>query len=353
MDPRDRALVTELFYGVLRWRLRLDAVIARYARTGVPKDPELANILRMGVYQLLFLDRIPARAAVHSAVKLTRKVRGDKVSRFVNGVLRTVDRERPEPVDLAEAWSHPQWMVDLFRQEVGDDALASRLEANMQSPPMSLRLHPSETGPAPTDSDAIRRGIRAGKWLPQDEASQRVVRLLDPQPGDRVLELCAGRGVKSSQLAEAVQAAGRLVCLDASPGRLGEASRLLQRWAPDVPVSLLAADCARPLPIDPTQRFDRVLIDAPCSGLGVIRRRPETLWRRKPDDIAELAELQRRILTEALRWVHPGGVVVYAVCTTTPQETVDIVAPHTIADSFVTRPERDGVDGFYCARLAL
>lgn len=351
LDPRDRALVTELFYGVLRWRLRLDAVISRFAKKGVPSDPELANILRMGTFQLLLLDRIPARAAIHSSVSMARKIRGDHVGRFVNGVLRTVDRERPEPADLAERWAHPQWLVERFRAEVGEQHLEARLEANMTRAPMDLRLHPDEPGPVPEDAKAMREGIRNGRWIPQDRASQAVVELLAPAPGERVLELCGGRGVKTTQLASAIGPNGFLVGLDASAPRLAEARRLLQGWCPQVPLHLICADVTRPLPIDPSLRFDRILVDAPCSGLGVIRRRPETLWRRQPGDIAVLAGMQRAMLTEAERWLAPGGTLVYAVCTTTPEETTAVVADRPVIRTVATTPDVNGTDGFFSALI--
>ncbi len=154
--------------------------------------------------------------------------------------------------------------------------------------------------------------------------------------------------MKSTQVADAIGPMGRLVSLDLSWGKLAEAKRLLARWAPDVPHAAICADASVPLPLDPDLRFDRVLIDAPCSGLGVIRRRPETLWRRRPSDIATLAALQRAILAIGRARLKPGGALVYAVCTTTPEETTDVL---TGPDGFRTTPEDDGVDGFYAVRI--
>jgi 16S rRNA (cytosine967-C5)-methyltransferase len=364
LDPRDRGLVTECFYGILRWRLQLDAVIASRAKKGVPKDPELANLLRLGIFQLLHLDRVPERAAVHTTVSLARKMRGDRVGGFVNGVLRGVLRDRPTFETPAERWAHPQWMVDRFRAEVGDDALESRLKANMTPAPVTIRIcaggEPPE-GSVPTatagvfnyegDNRILRSGFRSGAWLPQDEASARVAGLLDAQPGQRVLELCAGRGMKSSQLAEIIGESGLLVSSDRSGSKLAEALRLTERWAPKTPHFAFAADASAPLPLHPDTRFDRILIDAPCSGLGVIRRRPETLWNRRPEDVSGLAQLQRGILGEAMRWLAPGGQLVYAVCTTTPEETTEHLVGRTVTESFVTRPEVDGCDGFFAARI--
>lgn len=368
MDPRDRSLVTECFYGVLRWRLQLDSVIGQYAKRGVPKDPEVANLLRLGAFQLLHLDRVPARAAVHSTVKMARKLRGESISRFVNGVLRQIDREPPSFSELSKKWAHPQWIVDCFERELNDPTLLeARLRANMTPPPLTLRLHPNApqeakdsvnmgenlTVLAPSNYQKVREGIQQNWWLPQDEASAKVVHLLNPKPGDRVLEICAGRGVKSSQIATAIGSNGLLLAIDNSAARLASSRRLLSRWAPDTPHHMVAANATNTLPIDSDLRFDRILIDAPCSGLGVIRRRPEILFSRQADDVAKNARVQKAMLATAQSWLKPDGVIVYAVCTTTQEETTEVTQGYSIIDHFESRPERDQIDGFYAAMLAL
>jgi len=370
LDERDRAFITECFYGTLRWRLRLDATISNFAKKGVPSDPELANLLRLGIYQLILLDRVPSHAAINTTVNLAKRIRGASVGRFVNAILRSVDREHWVPEDLAARWGHPTWMVDRMSvEEQGDmSRVERRLEANMSAPPVMLRLHPSLDrhqleGATPSahvpghvtlsrSGESIMRGIRQGKWLPQDEASARVVHFLDPQPGDRVLELCAGRGIKTTQLADAVGSKGLIVSVDTSRGRLIENRRLVSRWAPDVPAHAVVADATQPLPLDSDVRFDRILIDAPCSGLGVIRRRPETLWRRKPQDVTDLSRIQGQLIALASSWLKPGGHCVYAVCTTTTEETIEVVKTRA-TESFHTVVEKGSADGFYVAKLAL
>jgi 16S rRNA (cytosine967-C5)-methyltransferase len=300
---------------------------------------------------------------------MARKMRGESIARFINGVLRQIDRRPPTFSTLAEKWAHPQWMVEQFERELTDPTqLEARLQANVTPPPLLLRLHPNAplearqaveesddrlTVVAPDDYSIVRKGIKANWWLPQDEASARVVHLLAPQPGDRVLEICAGRGVKSSQIATAIGPTGFLLAVDSSAPRLAAAQRLLERWAPDTRHHGVVADATLALPIASTLKFDRILIDAPCSGLGVIRRRPEILTSRKPEDIARNALLQKAILTMAVTWLKPGGALVYAVCTTTAEETTGVTEGYTVVERFESRPERDQMDGFYAAMLAL
>lgn len=365
LDERDRGLATELTYGALRWRLRLDAMLGRLVARP-PDDPEVQNVLRLGVLQLLVLDRIPSHAAVHATVELARRVRGERIAGFVNGVLRSLERDRAallQAETVGERMAHPEWLVTRLREWVGEEALQSVLEANVAVPPVSLRLHPSTPrdllpdaqdsevpGVVFVDSEAavVRQGVRDGRWIHQDPSSAAAVRHLAVPKGARVLELCAGRGVKTSQLAEQ---AGLLVAMDLSANKLAAAQRLVQRWARAEPV-FVAADATRPLPLAPELRFDRILLDAPCTGLGVIRRRPETLWRRQPEDIAVLAGMQHAMLAEALRWLAPGGELVYSVCTISPEETRDVTRAYQPVEELLTLPGGPaGGDGFYVARL--
>ena len=375
LELRDRALVTSCFYGILRWRLRLDYHIGTHARKGVPSDPELANILRLGTFQLLFLDRVPARAAVHTSVHLARQLRGPAVSKFVNGVLRAIDRDRTPPTELSTRYGHPNWMVQRLAERMGD-ALEARLEANMTPPPVHLRVHPDShdkvAGMTKTDqpdvftirdsevdSEAIRRGIRAGHWLPQDKASVAMVDLLNiDRPALRVLELCCGRGVKTTRLLEKRQSHndnGLYIASDISIAKLHEAKRLCQRWLPDQTVYFVAADSTKRLPIAPEIQFDRILIDAPCTGLGVIRRRPEILWRRTPNDIDILSKLQWNILRQAIQRLAPGGQLVYSVCTLTDEETTGVITrvlseyDLALEQQQQYTPENDDSDGFFGA----
>lgn len=400
LEPRDRGLALELVMGVERWRLRLDHALAPHVRRGLDDtDPVTRRILRIAAYQVLFLDRIPARAAVHSAVELARRSRGEGVARFVNGVLRGLTRDPmpppagDDPDAIATRLSQPPWLVarwharggaahaealaaahnrpaPLTVRVAGDapdrEALADRLRAEGATvraaahAPDALHL---EDHPAPFDGESFR----AGWWQAQDEASQLVVRLLDPRPGERIWDTCAAPGGKTRYIAR-LMGHGALVATDLHPMKAERLARLL-RHRPHV--SVRAHDAAAPLEEAP---FDRVLVDAPCTGLGVMRRHPELKWRRTEADIADRAERQRQILTAAADAVRPGGLLVYSVCSDTPEEGPEQVEaflaarpdyaldapPDGLVDwtplvddrgRLVLDPHRHGADGFFAARL--
>lgn len=406
LSAEDRALATRLVYGVLAWQGRLDHHLAQLVRGGdvASLDPPVRAALRLGLFQLVLLERIPAYAAVDASVRLAggsgRGARG-----LVNAVLRRAAREGrtlPLPTDpadptvrLAVEWSHPRWLVERWRREIGADELPALLAADNEPGGTALRVNTMATtrdalaaeldaqGIATTpgrwsadalyvarDAGRVRSSApwREGRCTFQSEASQLVGALLAPARGARVLDACAAPGGKTSHVAAFVGPDGVVVGLD--PHRAGaarvaaEAGRLGA-----VTVHAVTADARRP-PL--VAAFDAVLVDAPCSGLGTLRRHPELRWRRHPDDIARLAVLQRELLAATAPLVRPGGVLVYAVCTLTHEETIAVVesfrrdAPSfavepagervdpalTTADGFMrTLPHRHGIDGFFAARL--
>lgn len=393
-EPRDRALATMLVYGVLRARARLDHAISAFATRGTAGlDPAVRNILRIGAYQLLLLDRIPARAAVSSAVDQARHRADPKRAGFVNAVLRAMAREperaAPPPGQSVEALavrtSHPVWVLEALRRAVGDEALLAHAAAYGEAAPVVVRCRldaerreravawAAEHGGRPgTEPYALHlEGVdplltppfAEGLWVPQDEGAQRAVRLLGAAAGERVLDLCAGSGVKTTWLAEAVGPQGAVVAVDRAAGKLERLRGLLVRWGAADRVQTLTHDATLPLPAG-MGGFDRVLIDAPCSGLGTIRRRPEIQWRRQPADVAQLAGLQRAMLARAADAVRPGGVLLYAVCTFTEEEGPAVVRavmeerglrldpPEGAgSDGFVRTSPLDDMDGFFVARL--
>lgn len=362
LAPADRALATELVYGTLRWRGRLDFLLAHVSdRTLADLDPIVRSTLRVGAYQLVFSDRIPASAAVDESVRCVQAAGAERASGFVNAVLRRLAVEHDamalpglaaDPLGhLVHALSLPSWIAERWLARFGADEAAALAESLNRVPPCSVRAnrlrgsrdallaelrerHPDAAAcrMAPDGIVLGRRGdpgldpaFRDGRFTVQDEASQLVVELLDPQPGERVLDVCAAPGGKATAIAERVGAGGSVQALDRHERRLGLLMRDTRRLGIGN-VSALPCDASQPLPERLVATgFDRVLVDAPCSGLGTLRRNPDARWRLQPEDIPRLAELQRSILRNAAPCLKPGGALVYSTCTLLPEENEAVV----------------------------
>ncbi|WP_040336584.1 RsmB/NOP family class I SAM-dependent RNA methyltransferase [Candidatus Blastococcus massiliensis] len=354
LDPRDAAFATQLAYGTLRAAGTLDAVLATLVdRPLTELDPRVLDLLRLGAYQLIDL-RVPSHAAVDTTVDLTRAIVGTGASGLVNAVLRKVaaggDRAAwlaalggdPER-QLALATDHPRWIVDAWRDALGgDDELETALLADDAAPEVHLvaRRIPrdelaaeAQAEPGPWSPYAVRlpggdpgrlASVRSGRAAVQDEGSQLAALLLARAPldgPDRAwLDMCAGPGGKAGLLAAVRPEGVRLTAADRAPHR---ADLVRQALRDEADVEVLAAD-GREAPWQ-AGSFDRVLLDAPCTGLGALRRRPEVRWRRTTEDVAPLVELQVELLAGALASVRPGGVVAYVTCSPHTEETVGVV----------------------------
>ena len=373
LSAADAALATELTYGTLRRQGYYDEVIAIAAGRPVERiDPEILDVLRLGAHQLLSM-RTASHAAVNESVKLTRTVGSRSAVGFVNGVLRTLSRSSPEEwaqrvlgtvagADdrLAAQYSHPAWIVRAFRTALSasgipgdrlEDSLAALLDADNLAPRISLAALPGQGA----DHDRPRGvtelpyspiglswpggdplgwpAVAAGRVRVQDEGSQLAALALSRarpiEAGERWLDLCAGPGGKSALLAaEAAGAGAGLIANEALPAR---AELVRRAVAPFSNVQVRVGD-GRVIGTAEPDHYDRVLVDAPCSGLGALRRRPEARWRKRPADIAELRPLQRALLDSALGAVRPGGVVAYVTCSPHVAETRQIIA-ETLNDS--------------------
>jgi 16S rRNA (cytosine967-C5)-methyltransferase len=353
LDPRDAAFATQLAYGALRAQGTLDAVLARLVdRPLAELDRQVLDLLRLGAYQLIDL-RVPAHAAVTTTVDLARGILGPGPAGLVNAVLRKVaagDREHwlaelgaSGDTALALATDHPEWIVDAWRTALGaEDELEEALRADDAAPGVHLVARRTtrealveESGgrPGPWSPYAVRLGggdpgrlpsVRSGDAAVQDEGSQLAALALARAPLDGPdsawLDMCAGPGGKTALLAAVRPAGVRLTAADRAPHR-AELVRQAVAGADDAEV--LVADGRRP-PWD-AGSFDRVLLDAPCTGLGALRRRPEVRWRRTPADVPPLVELQTALLDSAVRSVRTGGVVAYVTCSPHAAETVEVV----------------------------
>lgn len=413
-DERDRALVLELTAGTLRWRNELDAALAACSRRGIADlNAQVRAVLRLGAYQIRHLDRIPSHAAVHESVELVRGLGQTRATGFVNAVLRSLVRkknsialpQRPGPDAsrssqvryLTISLSHPEWLVARWLDRYGFDAAARWCEFNNAAPDLTLRVGPAdeaeatmaelrlagvEASPARWVRGAIR--VPAGDWsrVPhdmrgrlfiQDEASQIVALTAAAAPNERVLDACAAPGGKTVIMAHRMTGGtGRLIAADHRPSRVRVLTAALARAHVTVPVVQL--DATQPLPFGPV--FDRILIDAPCSGLGTVRRDPDVKWRRSADDQPGFAAGQTLMLAAAAGALGPGGTLVYATCSSEPEENEQVVdqflASHPdfalvranpgasvhrgsdlVDDRGLLRtlPFRDGLDAYFCALL--
>ena len=379
LPARDAAFATELAYGTLRWAGVLDQVIATGSNRPVDSlDPQVRAVLRMGAYQLLHM-RVATHAAVHATVDLARAVAGEKVVRFVNAVLRrAAERDWPAWVDrlapaddigrLAFEHGQPGWVVAAFADALGDDVAELNTALAEDRPVTHLVARPGritrdellEQAPAgatagPWSPYAVRlaggdpsaiAAVREGAAAVQDEGSQLVALALaraeiegtNPVGAERWLDVCAGPGGKAALLAGLLPADGRILAADRQPHR-ARLVRAALRGRTGASVTI--ADGTRPA--WPANAFDRVLVDAPCTGLGALRRRPEVRWRRRPDDVAPLAELQRRLLAASADAVRPGGVLAYVTCSPHPAETRGVVE-----EVLATRTDLERIDAREC-----
>jgi 16S rRNA (cytosine967-C5)-methyltransferase len=373
LDERDRALATELTLGVLRWRGALDSLVEQ--RTGKPAaalDPEVRTALRLGAYQLRYLDRAPAHAAVSESVELVKRGPRRSAAGLVNAVLRRLP-ERATHADET-ALAYPAWLGDRWRARLGEAGARAAMAAGLERPATWLRLDVrrdldetvrmlADEGveTEPVEFPWARRLVagrpeRTRAWAEgrvriQDIGSQAVVPLLGLKPGMTFLDVCAAPGGKARQAIEMLGGARGVVAGDRSPARL----ETLRRLGAET-VDAVAFDAERPLPL--ARRFDRVLVDAPCSGTGTLGRNPDIKWRLQLADLADLAARQRRILANALDAAASGGSVVYSTCSLEPEENEHIVAavlaerPGWRVEATLERnPGREPGDGFRAFRL--
>ncbi len=361
-SSQDRKLVNAIVYGVLRWRRRIDRIIGQYVTLPENKiSPAIRNILRMAVFQVEFLDRVPDFAAVNTAVEMAKRLVSVKSSRFVNGVLRNMLRKRPLdfnsllPADpaaaLAVSQSFPDWLIHRWAKRFGLSQTARLCEAMNQIPPVTVRtntlrtrrenlaealeplcdtLFPTRHSPLGLSLHGPDRPIdqlmpfQKGWFQVQDEAAQLVTHLLRPLPGETVLDACAGMGGKTGHIAQLMENTGILVAVDKAPGKLKKLEDEMQRLGV-VNVKTRQMDLEAPQWQNMPAAFDRIFLDAPCSGTGVIRRNPDIKWAAAKKDPGRFAGRQLACLQALAPYVAPSGILVYAVCSMEPEENEAVV----------------------------
>jgi 16S rRNA (cytosine967-C5)-methyltransferase len=411
-DERDKALAADIATGVQRWRAALDHLIVTFSKRRLDRlDAEVVAVLRLSLYQLLHLTRVPAAAVVDDAVDLAGKAGKRSASGLVNAVLRAASRKRaslpwpPRPADpsdrgaaldyLSVTLSHPRWLVERWLTRFGFDVTESWLRFNNTPAPLTIRTNTLALTTDELRARLLERGIvtTLGRFAPdalvvqsgnplrdasagadwfvvQDEASQLVTLLAGPSPGARVLDTCAAPGGKTTALAALVGDRGRVVACDVRDRRMALLKHTVHRLGARH-VWLVQADLRASLPF--TARFDCVVVDAPCSGLGTLRRDPDIRWRRLPADLLPLADAQTQMLTNAAQHVTSGGRLVYATCSSEPEENEEVVdrflarspafravdartvhprlAPELVdgRGHFRTSPDRHGLEAFFGA----
>jgi 16S rRNA (cytosine967-C5)-methyltransferase len=402
----DRALCYELVLGCLRWQLWLDRAAAHYAgRDAATLDAPVRRALRLGLYQLRFLTRIPASAAVNESVNLTHGAGLRSAASFVNAVLRRATREpdydpaaaASDPVErISIQTSHPAWLVARWAAALGEAEAEAFARSNNTAAPVAFRLNtlraesgnlverlheagvrvaPSRIAPGGwrvegSDNDAaalLRRWAAEGLVYMQDEASQLVAHVLDARAGERVLDVCAAPGSKTTHVAALADNRAHVVACDVYEHRLRLVSESAARQGLSS-IALVGLDAESPLPFA-ENTFDRVLVDAPCTGTGTLRHNPEIRWRITPADVAQLAARQLVILRNASRAVRDAGRLVYSTCSVEPEENERVVAAFleaagdfkqvpaepapegllTSTGAARTWPHKDGADGFFVA----
>jgi 16S rRNA (cytosine967-C5)-methyltransferase len=406
LGVRDAALATEIVYGTLRWQRYLDWILAPHSRRPLTSlDTRVRSLLRMTAYQLVFLERVPTFAAVSDAVSLAKGRAGPGVPAFVNAVLRSFarrgarEREPRPPGEALEALatrlSFPTWLAARWVERHGLDEATALMRAMNERPPMTVRANTlrltrdalaqrlgieEKLGATPTPyapeglvvehggAPAGWRAFADGAFAVQDEASMLVARLLAPRPGDVIADVCAAPGTKTTHLAQLMDNNGRIVAFDSQPGRLARVAEAAGRLG--VTIVETHGGTAQDLAAGFAATCDGVLVDAPCSNLGVLRRNPEVKWRRDAADVAGNAARQREILAAAAGMVKPGGRLVYATCSTEPEENEGVAAafqaarpefvrdppadfplPHDDDGVLRCRPHRHGTDGFTAVRF--
>lgn len=408
-EDRDRRLLTELTTGVIRHRERLDWVLTGFYHGEFPKCiPTVKNALRVALYQILFLDKIPYSAAVNESVEIVKRLKGNRSAGIVNGVLRNVIRKldaitwpnrATDPIHyLSVMESHPQWMVRRWVERMGQEETEAFLKANNERPPVTVRVnrgrtsaqalrgellsHSAEVDHSPLMPNYLRlrrlsdigsiEAFRQGGFIVQDDGIGLITSLTGVKPGMRAIDLCAAPGGKSIAMAEMMENRGEIISLDKYEAKLKLLSEAAERSG--FTIIRPGVSDARRIALEPA---DVVLLDAPCSGFGVLRRKPEIKWKRESGDILELATLQTELLRNAARLVKPGGILVYGTCTVDPEENEMVVhdflgthpefavesAATVLPESALrmdvvtdegflrTWPHRHGTDGAFGARL--
>ncbi|MCL4509644.1 MAG: 16S rRNA (cytosine(967)-C(5))-methyltransferase RsmB [Bacteroidetes bacterium] len=405
LSKLDKSFLTELVNGTIRWKVKIDYVISQFYRGDYSKlDINIKNAIRLAMYQIMLLERVPQSAAVNEAVEFIKKLRGQYLANLVNAILRTAIRKlnfveypsvEDDPVKaLSVVHSFPTWLVRRFVNRFGVYETEQLLAALNDRPRLSIRVNTDRISVDRIASEFESRGLRvsraqfipnflyveglsrigelesfkAGHFTVQDESAGLVSKLLDPHPGERILDLCAAPGGKTTHILEMTNSNVDLTAVEKYENR----ARLIQNSLDRMGYSRAKVVIGDASIYTDAALFDKILVDAPCTGFGVIRKKPDSKWKREPEDIAKLNKIQSEILENAAKLLKPNGVIVYSTCTIESEENQDVVqgflshhSKFTLepADMFVDRalvgrdgfietfPHRHDLDGGFAARI--
>ncbi len=389
LEPVDKAFASELVYGVLTWKITLDEIIKMYSSIKIKKiSPWILNILRTGIYQIVFLDKVPESAAVNESVKLAKQYGHEASSKFVNAILRKIEKNEMEKLlayiatkpiledeIISIVTSHPLWMVDELLKEYDKKFVTELLNANNITPEITLRSNRLKTTRDELykllllkkidckkgnleDSIKVRKmsDFKGKLFTVQDEAAQLACLKLAPEAGEVVLDACSAPGGKTTYLAEIMENKGKIEAWDIHPHRV----RLVEEAAKKLDIDIIHATVHDATIVMPNykEKFDKILLDVPCSGLGVIRKKPDIKWTRQPEDFEELMSVQEKILDTCSEYLKSGGRMVYSTCTVLKRENEEQIEKFLLTHSDFMLVEQtklfpnvNETDGFYIAVL--
>ena len=352
LEVKDKGFANELIYGTIKWRLRLDYVLDQFSKTPVKKmKPFIRQLMRMSVYQILFLDKVPASAAINEAVKIMHKRKMSNLSGFVNGVLRNIDRNKSEITypNLSVYYSIPEWIITRWMKYYGEMETKAICESLSQRARVCIRINNLKTTKDKVKALLSEEGItvleegflpeslyihapngihhspsfKAGLWTVQDESAMLVGHVLGPEKGDEILDVCSAPGGKTVHLAELMQNEGHIIGADVHEHKI----ELIEKNAKRLGASIVEGKLQDGMLIneDWKEKFDKILLDAPCSGLGIIKRKPDIRYAKDETAIRDINNIQRKLLKNAINYLKKEGILVYSTCTLTQEENQNMV----------------------------
>ena len=367
LEARDKALATEIFYGTLKYQIQLDYWLNQYSKTPVKKmKPLIRNLLRMSIYQMVYLDKIPASAIINEAVKIAKKRKFQGLSGFVNGLLRNMEREKenlsfPDPkkslnFSYSIQYALPEWIIEMWLEQYSKEEVSAICEAlnkraevcgrcntlkgDKEALMSTLKAEGVEIQPGRLLDEAFYvkkldklqnlASFKVGAWTVQDESAMLVAHVVAPEKGDTVLDMCSAPGGKSVHMAALMENKGNIVSCDVHPHKL----ELIEKNAKRLGVTIISPTLQDGTVLNEqfVEKFDKVLLDAPCSGLGIMKRKPDIRHNKTKEDLEDIASIQRAIVKNAVRYLKPEGRLVYSTCTISYEENEKMA--HEIAEQY-------------------